>query len=70
MEASERIGGPGIVIEIDESKFAKRKYNVGHRVVGGWVFGGRKRDNKVFTKAVGNRTKDTLPGLIQKWVAP
>ena len=34
----EMIGGPGIVVEIDESKFGKRKYNKGHKVDGCWVF--------------------------------
>ena len=40
---SENIGGQGLVVEIEESKFAERKYNVGHRVKCGWVFGGREK---------------------------
>jgi len=31
------IGGEGIVVEIDESKFGKRKYSRGHKVDGVWV---------------------------------
>ena len=46
---SEQIGGPGKIVEIDESKFGKRKYHKGRKVDGVWVFGGIERDsNKVF----------------------
>jgi len=37
-EESEPIGGPGKVVEVDESKFGKRKYHRGHRVDGVWVY--------------------------------
>ena len=34
------IGGPGVEVEIDESKFGKKTYNRGRQVEGHWVFGG------------------------------
>ena len=46
IESSEKIGGNSIEIEVDESKFGKRKYYHGHRVEGQWVFGGREKYNK------------------------
>ena len=38
--ARRNIGGVGCIVEIDESKFGKRKYNRSRRVVGKWVLGG------------------------------
>jgi len=35
----QKLGGLGIEVEIDESKFGRRKYYKGHRVEGQWVFG-------------------------------
>ena len=62
MEKSSSIGGNGIEVEIDESKFGKRKYHQGHRVEGQWVFGGQEKYNKKqFSMIpVPNRKESTL----------
>src|SRR5262249_44142369 len=55
------IGGPGVVVEIDESKFGKRKYHRGHRVEGVWVLGGveRTEERRLFVESVPDRTAAT-----------
>jgi len=35
----QKLGDPGVEVEIDESKFWRRKYYKGHRVESQWVFG-------------------------------
>ena len=57
-----KIGGEGIIVEIDESKFGKRKYNRGHQVNGVWVLGGVERtaERKTFLKIVEKRDAQTL----------
>ena len=37
-------GGPGKLVQIDESKVGQRKYHRGHVVEGQWVFGGIEED--------------------------
>ena len=37
-------GGERKIVEIDESKFGKRKFNVGRVIDGQWVFGGVCRE--------------------------
>jgi transposase-like protein len=68
---SEVIGGPGIVVEIDESKFGKRKYNRGRRVDGCWVFGAIERESKkCFFTTVQKRDADTLIPIIRQNIRP
>ena len=56
-----KIGGDGKIVEIDESKFGKRKYNVGRLVEGQWVFGGVCRETRdCFMVPVEKRDRDTL----------
>ena len=68
---SERLGGVGKIVEIDESKFGKRKFNRGKRVDGKWVFGGVERgSNKSFFRVVENRGKDVLLAIIKEFIVP
>ncbi|KAF8771221.1 Protein GVQW3 like protein [Argiope bruennichi] len=65
-----KIGGVGVIVEIDESKFGKRKYNRGKRVEGKWVFGGIERGSKrCFFQVVEDRTEDTLIEITKKCFA-
>ena len=68
---SVKIGGDGHVVEIDESKFGKRKYHRGKRVDGVWVFGGIDRETKeCFFKCVADRSADTLVEIIKENILP
>lgn len=67
----EKLGGIGKIVEIDESKFGKRKYNKGHAVEGQWVFGLIEREsNRVIMVPVEKRDRQTLIPIIQQWVEP
>lgn len=70
-ESSCVIGGEGIIVEIDECKIAKRKFNRGHFVEGAWVVGGveRTEQRKVFMVEVENRSAETLADIITSYVA-
>ncbi|CAI6354922.1 unnamed protein product [Macrosiphum euphorbiae] len=67
----QKIGGEGKTVEIDESKFGRRKYHRGHRVEGQWVFGGVERETgKSFLIPVERRDKETLLVIIKDWILP
>ncbi len=68
---NEMIGGEGKIVEIDESKFGKRKYNRGRKVTGQWVLGGIERgSNRMFMKPVEKRDRATLLAIIKDHVLP
>lgn len=71
LQNSEQIGGTDKVVEIEEAKFGKRKFNCGHAVEGQWVFGGLERNSKrIFMVPVPDRTRDTFLGEIKKYILP
>ena len=45
-EIDTKIGGEGIIVQIYESKFGKRKYHRGHHVEGVWVLEELKKHMK------------------------
>ena len=71
-EHHEMIGGPGIEVEIDESKFGKRRAHRGHRVDGVWVVGAVERtaERRMFAVPVADRTEPTLTALIRRDIHP
>ena len=69
--SSEKLGGPGAIVELDESKFGKRKYNRGHRVEGVCVFGMVERTPRRAIRLfeVEKRDARTLCKLVKENVA-
>jgi transposase-like protein len=69
--SSQKIGGPNKTVEMDDSKFGRRKCNRGHKVKGQWVFGDVERESgKAFLVPVPDRTADTLMAVISDWIEP
>lgn len=68
---SQKIGGHGKIVEIDEAKFGKRKYNRGRIITGQWVFGGIERGtNNTFLVPVEKRDAETLLSVVKEWILP
>lgn len=66
----DKIGGNGIIVEVDESKFGKRKYYRGHRVKGVWVVGMVERTAKrrILVIPVEKRDKNSLNLVLKRYV--
>ena len=79
VERQEPIGGPGIIVEIDETYFVKRKFNRGRILKRVWLLGGIERNSskkfivplsRPLSVDVQRRDGGTLIPLIKKPVLP
>ena len=67
-----KLGGKGIIVEVDESKFFKRKYNRGRYTKKDWVVGmverekGDGKSTKMKFVTVPKRNEGTLIPIIEK----
>lgn len=65
-----KIGGPGEVIEVDETKFGRRKYNCGRYIERKWIIGMINISNDEFRLEIwpgeraGCRNSNTLLSVI------
>jgi len=61
------IGGDGLVVEIDENMFSKRKANIGRVLPPQWIFGGLCLETQeCFLVKVDNRNAKTLMTAISE----
>ncbi|KAG8230332.1 hypothetical protein J437_LFUL000603 [Ladona fulva] len=66
-----KLGGEGVVVEVDEALIGRRKSNVGRPLMGQWVLGGFERGSrKVFFSVIPDRSAATLLHHIRRNVAP
>lgn len=71
----EPIGGPGTIVQIDESILRRRKYQRGRRKPQIWIFGAIEvlsegRTGRIIITRVPNRTAATLIPIIQHFILP
>lgn len=64
---SEPIGGPGVVVQIDETLLGRRKNNRGHFVEGAWIMVGieRTESRRAFCTVVEKRDAETIRSVVR-----
>jgi transposase-like protein len=73
-----KIGGRNKIVEMDETKIAKRKNNRGHKVEGAWVIGGIERsilknkikdeNKKLFILPIETRDSINIDKIVKKYI--
>ena len=64
---SEPLGGPGVIVEMDEAKFGRWKYHQGCYVDGHWVLGGIERGmDKTFFVPVPQRDSGMMLNCVRE----
>ncbi len=65
-----KLGGSGIIVEVDESKFGRRKYNRGHLVEGVWVLGivERAESRRIVLIPIKQRNAASLIKILKRFV--
>lgn len=69
LDHGQKVGGPGIVVQIDEAQIGRRKYNRGRVYQDTWVFGAIDEQGNLRMEICDRRDKVTLHKLVQKHVA-
>lgn len=64
------IGGPGVIVQIDEAKIGRRKYNRGRVAEGYWVLGMLDAHGEVRMEVCEDRGSSTLSAIIMRNVLP
>ncbi|KAG8222183.1 hypothetical protein J437_LFUL001275 [Ladona fulva] len=67
-----QIGGEGVIVEVDETKLARRKYERSQSVDDIWVVGGveKSADRKVFLVPIESRDPASLATILERHVLP
>lgn len=70
IEHGPAVGGPGVVVQIDEAQIGRRKYHRGRVYEDVWVFGAIDENNNLRMEICEDRTKKTLQSLITTHIRP
>ena len=71
IQNSQKVGGPGVIVQIDETLVYKRKYNLGRLREQIWVIGGIcPQFNTYFMQIVPNRNNETIKNVLDRWIIP